>query len=305
MWSPRQRDGFILIVVLWITAFFALVAAAFIRSAQVHVRATAASIQSTRAEFLADSGLSLAALDLIEQRLNRDQSRRRFPVNGTAVRCSLGLQGRLSIALQDAGGRVNLNTAGEQLLQALFVGLGASNAKASSLADAIIDFRDQDDQARPAGAEKSEYAAAGRPSGPKNAALESLDELHQILGFDAAMIAAMTPHVTIYSGTAGLDPEVTTPELTELLSRGAQGLAGLAESGTRGRELPTDFIVSSAQRVFLAHITAQTASEATYVREAIIELPQNLEGFPIYKVWKRGVDPAGFDGDGGNALPPC
>ena len=89
MRSLRQSDGFILIVVIWVTALLALVAAAFSRSAQSHIRATATSIQTMRAELLADSGLSLAALDLISWRLDGDKSKRRFPVDGTPVHCSV------------------------------------------------------------------------------------------------------------------------------------------------------------------------------------------------------------------------
>ena len=301
----RQSEGFILIIVIWVAALLALVAAAFTRSAQSHVRATASSIQSMRAELLADSGLSLATLDLISRRLDRDESRRRFPVDGTPIRCSLDGGGRLVVVLQDAGGKVNLNTASDELLRALFVGLGASNAKASGYADVIIDYRDRDDLRRPSGAEKPEYLAAGRTHGPKNATLDSLDELFEVLGLDPEIIAAMMPHVTLHSGTAGLDPQMTGPVLTELVARGATGLSGSTGSRISERGLPTDFIVSSTQRVFLARITARTTTGATYVREAVVELQQDRDGLPVYKVWKRGAEADEFEGGPGVVLPPC
>ena len=302
MRSLRQSDGFILIVVIWVAALLALVAAAFVRSAQSHVRATAISIQTMRAELLADSVLSLVALDLISRRL--DASKRRFPVDGTLVRCSFD-GGRVVVVLQDAGGRVNLNTANDELLRALFVGLGASKAQASSYADAIIDFRDRDDLRRPSGAEKPEYLAAGRPLGPKNAAFDNLDELHQVLGLDPDIIAAMIPYVTIHSGTAGLDLEVISPVLSDLLARGAGGPSGLSSAVIGERVLPTEFIVSSTRRVFLAKITARTASATTFVRETVIELPQARIGLPIYRVWKRGFEPDSFDDETDFLPPPC
>ena len=211
--------GFVLIVVIWMAALLALIAAGFARSVQTYVRVTANSIESARAEALADSGVNLAIIDLVAMRTAPDRARR-FPIEGTAVACAMGGDATISIGVQDAGGRINLNLAGEGLLAALFVGLGATHDAAARYADTIIDFRDRDDVRRPHGAEAAEYRAAGVTMRPKNAPFEAFEELHQVLGLEPEMIAAMRPHVTLHSASAGLDPRVIQPALLELLTGG-------------------------------------------------------------------------------------
>ncbi len=285
--SGRTEQGFILIVVIWLLALFALVSAGVVRSVQAHVRATGHHTQARRAELLADSGLNLAVLDLLETRARAGRTRR-FPIDGAAVVCAVAGDGQLAIRVQDDGGRVNLNSAGERLLQALFLGLGATREQASRYTDSIIDFRDADDVRRPAGAEKPEYAAAGLPFGPKNAPFDATEELHQVLGLDPAIIGAMRPHVTIHSGTAGLDPRAASPELVALLARGLADLPGRAPDTTADARLPAEFVVGSSQRIFWITATAYHTGGAIYVREALVELPQNRDGVPTFKAWRRG-----------------
>ena len=52
----RRQDGFILIVVIWMTALFALVTAGFVRAVQAHLRNTTTQIQSARADIVFAAG---------------------------------------------------------------------------------------------------------------------------------------------------------------------------------------------------------------------------------------------------------
>jgi type II secretory pathway component PulK len=274
-----------------------------IKFVESHLRASASFAQSARAELLADSGLTLAALDLVGNGPASGRSRR-FPLNATPVSCALDNEGRLTIRLQDAGGRVNLNTASDRLLQALLIGLGVERSVAIQSVDALIEFRSPPGEGRRPGAEKADYVAAGRPLGPKNAPLDSLDELFQVPGFDAALIERMTPHITIYSGTAGLDPDVTTPGLAGLLARAVSDLPGGAQGLNSATRVPGEFIIASTQRVFVATVAARLETGAGYIREAVIDLAQNRTGLLNYKVWKRGA--VGIPPDEANGLaPPC
>lgn len=296
-----QDRGFILLIVVWMAALFALTTAGFVRAVQAHLRATTVQIQSAHAELLADSGLALVALDLMEhQNFGRQ---RRFTVNGALFTCLLD-EDRLTIRLQDAGGRVNLNSASDRLLQALFVGLGASRLAAGVYAAAIIDFRAPAGELLRANVDKPDYQAAGRRLGPKNAPLDTLDELQQILGLDSAIIEAMSPHITIHSGTAGLDPEATSATLIELLARGAESLAAQQQSQSTGSRLPSEFIVASTQRTYIATVQGELATGASYVREAVIELVPNRNGLPVYKVWKRSTG-APLATGWSDSSPPC
>jgi general secretion pathway protein K len=303
--THSKEQGFILIIVIWLMAFFALAAIAVTRAVQAHIRQTANHVQSRNVELLADAGVTLATLDLAKPPGRNDArgSRpRRFPIDGSAVRCTLD-DAVLTISVQDAGGRISLNSASERLLQALFLGLGNPLETARRATDVIIDFRDSDDLRRVNGAEKPEYLAAGRKLGPKNEPFDAVEELHQVLGLDAPMISAIKPHVTVHSATAGLDPRVTTATLAALLSRGAAQLPN-PPGVDPDSPLPAEFVIGSPQRAFYVTVQAEISGSALYVRESVIELAQGT-GFPNIKSWKRGFRPNGMASPDPASLPGC
>ncbi|HKV50232.1 MAG TPA: hypothetical protein VJO52_03450 [Gemmatimonadaceae bacterium] len=86
------------------------------------------------------------------------------------------------LTLRPAGTTIDLNTAGDSFLVRLFVALGDAPARADSLSDAVLDWRDADDVPRPSGAEASWYLAQGRMP-PRNAAFADVRELERVRGF--------------------------------------------------------------------------------------------------------------------------
>ena len=226
----RER-GFILIVVISALGVLALVAASFAQITSSHVRTAASAVQSAGAEALADAGVQLAILDLVAGQ-PADAPRRRFALDGTAHACEASEGGVLVISVQDEAGKVDVNAADERLLRALFTALEIPASAAA--ADALLDFRDADGDRRPQGAERADYQSAGRPQGPKNAPLNVVDELEQVLGFTAADVARLRPHVTVYSGQSGIAPSLASPSLISLLSR--QGASTLPADASATKE---------------------------------------------------------------------
>jgi type II secretory pathway component PulK len=104
--------------------------------------------------------------------------------------CRLWLLGRSAdaaaeepvFALQDEGGRVNLN---EPIPRTM---LEALPGMTPELAGAIIDWRDADDELSSDGAEAETYLARTPPSNAKNAPFETVDELRQLNGAEAALL---------------------------------------------------------------------------------------------------------------------
>jgi hypothetical protein len=83
--------------------------------------------------------------------------------------------------LEAAGARLDVNTADERQLRALFHSLAQPNPEA--LADALLDWRDTDDDPRPQGAEYRTYVTQQRIP-PRNGALADLRELGLVIGFE-------------------------------------------------------------------------------------------------------------------------
>ena len=302
--------GFILIVVISALGILALVAASFAQITSSHVRTAASAVQSAGAEALADAGVQLAILDLVAGQ-PADAPPRRFARDGTAQACEASDGNVLVISVQDEAGKVDVNAADERLIRALFSALVIPASAAA--ADALLDFRDADDNRRPQGAERADYLAAGRQA-PKNAPLTVVDELEQVLGLTAVDVARLRPHVTVYSGQSGIAPSLASATLISLLSRQSASTLPTDTSATKEdaetesflRQLPREFAGGSGGRYFSVRSEAH-AGRAIFVREAIVELSPSRARLYVVHRWYRGSvrhdGPA--RGTEGGTLPRC
>jgi hypothetical protein len=85
------------------------------------------------------------------------------------------------LMLRPTGTALNVNEAGRARLVKLLVAVGLPYEGADSMASAIVDWQDEDDDALPNGAEQGWYRAAHRQP-PRNGALMSRQELYLVRG---------------------------------------------------------------------------------------------------------------------------
>lgn len=104
----------------------------------------------------------------------------------------------LEISLYNEGSLIDLNGASQETLVKLFQAVELPLLTAQELAGAIIDWRDMDDIANTPGAETSEYKAAGRSYGSKNANFDSIAELRLVLGFNPEIISLISTALTTH-----------------------------------------------------------------------------------------------------------
>jgi len=216
--SARAEGGIALVLVLWVVALLAVLAA----SQLVDVRATMGlagnQVAAAQARALAEAGINraIAALDAGHGRLL-------WPTADTRVEWRFG-GGAARIRVQSESGKLNLNSANATYLQRLLQAAGLRQDEAAALIDAIQDYRDRDSLRRPNGAEIEEYAAAGLTFGPKNGSFAAVEELQQVLGMSPALYARLQPHLTVHSRPPHmLDPQSASAELLEMLGLRRQG----------------------------------------------------------------------------------
>jgi general secretion pathway protein K len=281
----------VLVIVISVIGLLALAAAGFAQVSRSQVKAAAGSVGSTTTQALADSGVQLAVLDLVLGRLN-PAHQRRIALGEKPYVCDPGEDRRLAVAITDEAGKVDLNGANDGLLKALLAGIGAPATEA--VADAIIDFRDDDNSKRPQGAEREEYTSAGRP-GPKNAPFSAIEEIEQVLGVDSVLAGRLRPHLTVYTGQAGIDMTSASRQLIGILARGLGGdtAAPQSEPADRSHEenslLPAmRFMGAQGRRFFALHAEAYAGASA-FAREAIVELGQTRTRPYTFLRWHRGV----------------
>lgn len=248
--------------------------ASLVLAIRTNVQQSSSIAAAAEAEGLADAGLHLALMDLVNGQFD-PAWRRRFPPDGKWYGCSIDTS-PLLIRLGDEAGKVDLNHASERLLTTLLKGLEVPPTDASRLAAAIMDYRDADNERSPDGAEAPEYRRANRSSGPKNAPFDDVLELAHVLGIDELLLSRMLRHVTVSSGLAGVDPTAATPDLLATLSTGAAGASLSASQASldqeRSRAIAPELSAVSARNAFSITAQAVGARGGTFAREVVVRL---------------------------------
>jgi general secretion pathway protein K len=244
--SNKGEEGIALIAVLWTLTLLSLLAAALIVETRSSTRIARNITDNATARAAADAGIQRAILDL--------ENARRFLTDGTVYAWQFS-NCTVHISVRDEATKVDLNTAPEALLAALFASVGVDPGQAQSLAGAIADFRDPDNLARAHGAEEAEYRDAGLVWGPKNAPFQTVEELQQVLGVTAEIYAKVAPDLSVYSVTSTL-PKAVNERITGILRR-----AGFDQGS----------FATLPRVAFSIRAEAETSSGAVFIREAIVQ----------------------------------
>jgi general secretion pathway protein K len=105
---------------------------------------------------------------------------------------------RYALLLRDVGAALNLNEADEEMLRQFFAqGIGLDYADADELAQAILDWRDEDELPRINGGEREEYLEEGALVLPPNRDFVDVDELRHVRGMTPEIYVAAAPHLTL------------------------------------------------------------------------------------------------------------
>ena len=339
--SEHGQRGIVLIAVLWVVTLLAIVAASFMTETRTDTRLARNLVDVAEAEALADAGVFRAIQELLtpksdgllgpqieellklspepaalRRRVERDLrsalGKTFFPVverpfvkgwrwDGTVYAWTYG-SGQVLVSIQDEDGKIDLNTAEDELLQNLFLSVGLDDDASAALVDAVADFRDEDDHHRHNGAEDRDYADAGLPYGAKDAPFEAVEELRRVIGMTRETYGHVAPALTVFSGRLGIDPRVAPREaLLALPEAGADEidayLAARAEGIAKGEPelLGAEYQTESRQSIFTIRAEARTENGAVFVREAVVvpigqrhdQLPNSEELFQ-FLAWKKG-----------------
>ncbi|MGH8471013.1 MAG: general secretion pathway protein GspK [Gammaproteobacteria bacterium] len=228
-----MKQGFALVIVLWVVALLSIVAASLAFSMRTETTLAHDLVAQAQARALADAGVYRGILELT----NPDRLRlRRWRGDGSLHRIRFG-GATITVSLQDEAGKIDLNSAQRGLLDALLRGSGIEDERRDALLDAIEDWRDPDSLRRLNGAEDQEYEAAGRTHGAKDGAFNTVEELQQVLGVTPRWFKRLRPALTVHSHSAGIDERVAPPEvLRALLLSGEDTELDLEEVLARRRD---------------------------------------------------------------------
>ena len=208
---PSQR-GLALVIVLWILSLLTLMAGSFATTMRRETTVSSAIKSSAQAQAAAESGMILA-----EFMLSQTDVEPPWQLDGTIYSIRRA-DGEIRLRIFSEAGKVDINSSSQVQLAAVLGSISADHRTQQQLLNAILDWRDADEDTRTHGAEKSQYRQAGLAYGPSNAAFQSLQELQLVLGMDSTMFSQIEPWITVYSGSEQVDYAVTSPELLALIA---------------------------------------------------------------------------------------
>ena len=137
--SSGER-GFALILVIWGLGLISLIALTVITVGRHRNLVIANLIENAEAEALAEAGVNLRRLELRAAFSSDSPNTLPFPTNGEPRVCSMPQGALAALAVEDEGGKADLNTASPQLMSALLRGFGAGAEEADRIAAAIPTF---------------------------------------------------------------------------------------------------------------------------------------------------------------------
>jgi general secretion pathway protein K len=194
---------------------------------------------------------------------------------------------RFSLYVRDTGAALNLNEATEDMLRQFFAqGLGVDYTLAERVAQAIMDWRDEDDIPRLNGGEREQYLRDGAAVLPANRPFEEMAELRWVRGMSAEMFAAAQPYLTLTSSgrvNVNAAPEPVLLALPGVTPAAAAELIRLRQAGTlprRDRDL--EELLSPAVMAGIEAVENEFERRVTYSTDEVEIIADGwIDGSPV------------------------
>lgn len=236
----KARRGFALLASLWLMVAISAIALEVSWLARLRRLTTANALEDEQARAAAASGLehARARLSTTLRAAGNDALADPWRWTVDSISAPLGTA-RYQVTLRDAATTIDVNDATNQMLAALFAACGADGPEAAVAADRINDWRDGDALRRTHGAERAEYIAAGARILPRDAPVQSVAELDDVLGLPVAAWACVRPHLSADHRTQlnpNTVPVVVLQALPGVSAAAAAALGAVAAGGGRIRD---------------------------------------------------------------------
>lgn len=188
--AGRKEKAFALIVVLWIVAIMGTITMMFSRQSRLSVKINKNAGQASQVELLAEAAVHHMMAILVQDELettsdhknevwfdNQEQFYNVLLGNGMyhVYHPNLEETNMYHYGAMDECGKLNINTATKNMLMLL------PNAE-EEIIDAILDWRDEDDNPRTFGAESDYYMTLAEAYSAKNSKFDSIEELLLVKG---------------------------------------------------------------------------------------------------------------------------
>ncbi|QGJ71092.1 General secretion pathway protein GspK [Planctomycetales bacterium 10988] len=236
--ETADRSGMVLIVVLIVIAFLSLAAYGFSDLMLVEYEATKLNGNRLQAQSAAESGVALVETVLQQdptllmesgglysnpalfqgRPVSQSTADAELPMFTLAAPAldELGYHQGIRYGVENESARLNVNILPE--LESQYEGAGIALLMAlpgmtEDVADAILDWIDEDDEPRELGAEIDTYATLDPPYQPKNGPLESVEELLLVYGVTPTLLFGVDANRNYMTDSYEPDPSMIAAEV--------------------------------------------------------------------------------------------
>ena len=214
--TPRDAQrGYALILTLWTVMLLSLICSSYVLTARAESHAVASTLRVSQARSAAEAAVWLAIGSRLEV-----GGRRREDAASLSQMLSFG-GADVTVDMRDISGLVNINRAQADLIQAVLSDAGLEPHSAASVAERILDWRDEDRDARAGGREPVTYETSWGSVTVRNGRFRTIDELRAIPGVSDAAFRAFREHITVYGDHSRINLDAARPELIAALSDGS------------------------------------------------------------------------------------
>lgn len=259
-----SRRGFVLVPVLWVLAAGAAITAFLVVSGRADAGFSRNRILLTRASWAREACLAILVGQWPQALRSMDT-------------VDLGRGAWCAVRVGNPNARVDVNHA---TLATLRLVLGSD-----SLADALLDWLDRDDEPRPRGAESAWYSSHGRRT-PRNGPIPGLVELEEVRGFEQLQPGRLGQLLTVGADST-IDLNAAPPEVLQTVpGLGREAIGVLLDRRAAGHPLGSaDELVSLLSRPAR---DAVLADYGLFLRTArfqpgryAIEVSGGVQGMPL------------------------
>ena len=266
---PAGEAGYAMVAAVVAMAVLALMSLTLIDTTRGVTLGVAADAEHARLAAAADAGLAIAV-----RRLAEADRARRWTIDGRPRRAVFAGTD-LAITVEDERGKIPINQLTDEQVRAMFEALGARGDTLAVRTDALLDWLDDDDEARDNGAEATWYATRGQR--PRNGALHSLDELALIRGMSPEIVARLRSVATVYRNERdGFDNRYAVPlALSVMDGTGLDSPAVIDRERELAGQRPAIELAENESlvgRPLTVRVVARRPGGARFVRGFLIEL---------------------------------
>lgn len=180
----RARKGFVLLAVLWVLVGLAALGLALSLVGRDAIGATQNRVSLARAHWLAEGCVSAARAVIADELADHDRAGATWRAIDDVVAASPALRVMgCDLSVRAAGTALDVNTADAEQLHRALLAMHVMPLAADSIVDAILDWRDPDDEPRSNGAEREWYREQHRFA-PRNGPIADGRELARIRGLE-------------------------------------------------------------------------------------------------------------------------